>query len=144
LFRISFTFRTQALIRFYTEFKAVVLKDMRAETLVTLLNTTIRYVRADTHTALPYARSDSYAFVLYFRLRRTREADEVLHKYHTKLADLALACDGSFYLPYRLHYSDAQLRAAYPNFDAFAAAKAQLDPLNLFTNTFVSCDICDT
>lgn len=29
------------------------------------------------------ARVESFAFVLYYRLRRTSEAEAVLHKYHT-------------------------------------------------------------
>lgn len=80
----------------------------------------------------------------YFRLRRTAEAEGILRRYHQTLAgwylppsrqtlclfrrpaggccadsrssDLSLADGGSFYLPYRHHYSQEQLLAAYPSF----------------------------
>jgi hypothetical protein len=53
---------------------------------VHLLNTTIRFVKHDKETYLSYSRDPAgvYAFVLYFRIRRTTEADEalkVLHRY---------------------------------------------------------------
>jgi len=104
------------------------------EELLTLLNITIRYVRADTLTALPYAREDSWAFVLYFRLRRTAEADARLRHYHTALTEAALRLGGTFYLPYRHHYTDLQLAAAYPGLPAFRARREALDPEGRFGN----------
>lgn len=51
---------------------------------VHLLNTTIRFVKHDKDTYLPYAQAPGgvYAFVLYYRIRRTREADEALKAFH--------------------------------------------------------------
>lgn len=114
--------------------KPTLLGGAAKEEALTLLNITIRYVRRDTLTALPYAREDSWAFVLYFRLRRTREADARLHFYHVALTEVALRLGGSFYLPYRHHYTDLQLAAAYPGLPAFRARREALDPAGRFGN----------
>jgi hypothetical protein len=52
--------------------------------IVRLLNTTIRFVKQDRDTCLAYARDPDgvYAFVLYYRMRRTKEADEALRDFH--------------------------------------------------------------
>jgi hypothetical protein len=51
----------------------------------TLLNITVRFVRADGTTALPYAPVDSFAFVLYFRVRRSAAGDAELARIHTEV-----------------------------------------------------------
>lgn len=79
---------------FYEALKATVLQHIQKETLITLLNTTIRYVKKERYSMLPYAREDSFAFVLYYRLRRTEEADQVMRKYHEVLADAAIRLGG--------------------------------------------------
>ncbi len=105
-------------------------------TLMTLLNITIRFVQPDTDSALPYATHPSgvYAFVLYYRIRRTAEADAALQQCHSLLADAALRLGGTFYLPYRHHYSDEQLHRAYPSFKHFCAQKHRFDPTGMFGN----------
>jgi len=110
--------------------------ELPKESLVTLLNISVRFVRQDVDTALPYARhvGGSFAFVLYYRMRRSAEADAVLRRYHTVLAAVALNLGGTFYLPYRLHYSDAELIEAYPGFSDFCARKSAYDPDGLFGN----------
>ena len=104
--------------------------------LVSLLNTTIRFVKRDSWTALPYSshESGSYSFVLYYRIHRTPEADAVLRDVHHQFTEATLSLGGTFYLPYRHHYTDEQLRAAYPTMDAFVEAKRRLDPSALFQN----------
>jgi len=52
------------------------------------------------------------------------------------LIDLAARVGGTFFLPYQLHYSAAQLERAYPGVREFFATKRQLDPSGLLTNTF--------
>jgi hypothetical protein len=82
---------------------------------VCLLNCTIRYVQHDAETVLNYAAATegSFAFVLYYRLPRTAKADDVLATYHQRFATQTLALGGTFYLPYRQHYSDAEFLRAY-------------------------------
>jgi FAD/FMN-containing dehydrogenase len=97
---------------------------------IEVLNTTIRFVHKDVDTALAYSRVDggSYAFVLYFRVRRTDEADAQLAQVHTLLAQGSLALGGTFYLPYRHHYTDEEMDAAYPQAASFFRCKQRYDP----------------
>ncbi len=122
---------------FFNALKRVVL-DMRAadSLLVTLLNVTIRFVRKDCISLLPYATSDSFAFVLYYRLRRTDEAVARLRCFHEALGGAAADFGGTFYLPYRFHYSLDEMRHCYPSFAEFAKQKQARDPKGLFSNTW--------
>jgi FAD/FMN-containing dehydrogenase len=101
-----------------------------------LLNATIRIVPKDTTTALPYAKKDVFAFVLYFNQKLNTHDSEILQKTTGDLIDLATSLDGTFYLPYQLYYSPEQLRKAYPEIDNFFDAKRKLDPAELFVNEF--------
>jgi len=101
-----------------------------------LVNVTIRIVTKDTVTALPYAKDDRFAFVLYFNQGFNEEESAALRKTTTDLIDVAASLGGTYYLPYQLYYSPEQLRRAYPEVDSFFAMKRQLDPGELFTNTF--------
>ncbi|TEB18997.1 oxidoreductase [Perkinsus sp. BL_2016] len=101
---------------------------------VTLLNITIRYLYKDNNSFLPYATTDMFAFVFYYRLKRTTTADQDLEHIHNRFVEIALSLDGTFYLPYRHHYSDEQLRQAYPRIETFFKRKAHYDPKNVFSN----------
>ena len=101
---------------------------------VTLLNITIRYVFKDTTTFLNYAKTDMYAFVLYYRLPRKLICDRELHIIHNLLTTKTLALDGTFYLPYRHHYTKEQLQTSYPQIKKFFELKQEYDPNNLFSN----------
>jgi len=119
-----------------SEAKKIVLGEIHLEKLLTLLNITIRVVEHDQDSVLPYAASPGgcYAFVLYYRLRRTSEAIQLLGTYHNKLANITLAEGGTFYLPYQHHYSKEQLLAAYPGFEHFCSLKNKYDPDARFSN----------
>jgi FAD/FMN-containing dehydrogenase len=93
-----------------------------------LLNVTLRDVRRDDDTILSYARQDVVALVLLFSQDATPAADEKMRGLTSELVELALGIEGSFYLPYRLHYTAAQLHRAYPRLDEFLALKARYDP----------------
>ena len=101
---------------------------------ITLLNCTVRFVNEDKTTTLAYSRDSegSFAFVLYYRLRRSEEADKVLEEIHHSLADITLKLGGTFYLPYRHHYSVEQLKQSYPMIIQFFEKKKIYDPHGLF------------
>jgi len=101
-----------------------------------LLNVTIRVVHKDTVTALPYAKRDMFAFVLYFNQELNDTESRILRNATVDLVDLAIGLRGTFYLPYQLYYSSEQLRQAYPEIDAFFSAKEQYDPEKLFSSKF--------
>lgn len=102
---------------------------------VSLLNATIRYVMKDETTYLNYARENMYAIVLYYRIDKLYEGDMELQNINCKLLNITLEkCNGTFYLPYRHHYSNEQLMMSYPQFNDFAKKKQLYDPNGVFCN----------
>ena len=99
-----------------------------------LLNVTIRIVSKDEVTALPYAKQDMFAFVLYFNQKFNEKESKILQKTTVDLIDVATKVGGTYYLPYQLYYSPEQLRKAYPEVDSFFAMKKKYDPEQLFSN----------
>ena len=99
-----------------------------------LLNVTVRDVDRDDTTALPYARGDVYAVVMFFHQERSTSGDAQMQQLTRQLIDAALAVDGTYYLPYRLHATAEQLRRAYPTIGAFFEEKQRTDSEGIFTN----------
>jgi FAD/FMN-containing dehydrogenase len=101
-----------------------------------LLNVTIRTVHRDTITALPYAKENMFAFVLYFNVKFNERDNDILRKTTTDLIDIAHGAGGAYYLPYQLFYSKDQLRQCYPEIEEFFATKKKYDTSGLFSNKF--------
>ncbi|CAF0756127.1 unnamed protein product [Didymodactylos carnosus] len=100
-----------------------------------LLNLTIRFVKKDNLTFLAYTKqNDCFAFVFYFRIKRNKFGDKQAYLIHQELINLAFACNGTFYLPYRQHYTKNQLKYAYPMIDEFFIKKNYYDPMQIFSN----------
>jgi len=103
---------------------------------IDLLNVTLRPVRQDNATILAYARQDEIGLVMLFRYAATSESDAQMRAITERLIDAALACDGSYYLPYRPHATLDQFRRAYPRCEEFYKLKRKYDPTELFENSF--------
>ncbi len=101
-----------------------------------LLNVTIRSVSKDQDTALPYAKTDSFGFVMLFNVERSAEGSASLKDRANRLIEAALALGGSFYLPYWSYATPEQLLRAYPEFPEFVREKRRVDPGQLFLNGF--------
>jgi FAD/FMN-containing dehydrogenase len=99
-----------------------------------LLNVTVREVQTDNDTFLRYADQPMIAFVMFFSQRRTVSADQDMGQMTRELVDAALRSGGRYYLPYRLHASGDEFRAAYPQAEDFFRLKRKYDPDNLFEN----------
>lgn len=112
------------------------LRDVVQKSTVNLLNVTIRSVKKDTITKLPYAKDDMFAFVLYFNQRFNQKESQELEKVTKDLIDTLLEANGTFYLPYKLYYTKEQLSKAYPAIDEFFRLKKKYDPQSLFSNAF--------
>jgi FAD/FMN-containing dehydrogenase len=101
-----------------------------------LLNVTVREVQIDNDTFLRYADQPMIAFVMFFSQRRSVSADQDMGQMTRELTDAALQSGGRYYLPYRLHASRDEFRAAYPQAEYFFRLKQKYDPDNLFENEF--------
>ena len=101
---------------------------------VEALNVSIRHSPQDEVSSLPWAREEVLSFVLYFKQRTHERAQRQVGEWTRALIDLALACEGRYYLPYQLHATRRQFESAYPEAAAFKAAKARWDPAGRFSN----------
>lgn len=99
-----------------------------------LLNVTVRDVRRDNVTALPYAQTDVLAFVMLFNQATDAEGELAQAELTRELVETSLAQGGTYYLPYRPHPTPEQLRRAYPSADTFFTAKRVYDPEERFSN----------
>jgi FAD/FMN-containing dehydrogenase len=101
---------------------------------VNVMNISVRYARQDPGSLLAWAKSEVFAFVLYYK-QGTTEADKAaVSDWTRELIDAALSVDGSYYLPYQIHATAGQFSKAYPRAKEFFALKARLDPKNKFRN----------
>ncbi|MFN8522204.1 MAG: FAD-binding oxidoreductase [Chloroflexota bacterium] len=102
---------------------------------LTLLNASVRVAHQE-NIALNYAPADMFALVLYVNQKTDRAGNEAMARLTRTMVDLCVGHGGRFFLPYQLHFTPLQLRAAYPEIDAFFAAKRRYDPGELFSSTF--------
>jgi FAD/FMN-containing dehydrogenase len=87
--------------------------------------------------ALTYAPEDGMlAVVLYVNQPTTGPGTEQMSRLTGRLIDLSSKLNGTFFLPYQLHYGKEQLVAAYPDVGAFFDAKRRFDPGERLSNTF--------
>lgn len=101
-----------------------------------ILNVTIREVKQDTESLLSYAKQDVFALVCLFSQAQTDEDEMKMKAFTQKVVDEAIRLNGSFYLPYRLHYTKEQIYKAYPNLTKWLELKKKWDPENLFDSDF--------
>ena len=90
----------------------------------------------DRDTFLRYADGEMLAIVFLFNQPRSEEADTQLKNLTRELIDTARDCGGRYYLPYRLHATQEQFLAAYPQATKFFARKRHYDPDERFQNQF--------
>lgn len=99
---------------------------------------TIRLIRRDDQTALPWARNDWACVVLNLHVDHHDAGRAHARACFRALADLALERDGSFYLTYDRFATRSQLLRAHPRITDFVRAKHQADPHGVFDSTWWS------
>ncbi len=111
------------------------MRDIMRANDTNLLNASIRVVLKE-RGYLTYAPKEAFSVVLYINQTTDEQGNRAMKKTTQELIDLAIKLDGRFFLPYQLHYTKEQLRASYPEIDAFFSLKKQYDPDELLTNTW--------
>ena len=101
---------------------------------VNALNVSVRHSPMDSISLLPWAKTEVFSFVLFYKQRRTRRAHRTADVWTRELIDAALANKGRYYLPYRLHATRTQFETSYPEIEDFIALKAKVDPQGTFQN----------
>jgi FAD/FMN-containing dehydrogenase len=102
-----------------------------------LLNATIREVKQDDISLLSYARTDVFGFVLLFSEKTGDPGEIKMQNFTRELINEVTDLGGTFYLPYRLHYTYRQLMTSYPMIEDWLAVKNRLDHKNVFSSNFL-------
>ncbi len=111
------------------------MRDIITNNKVNLLNASVRVIHPEKNT-LNYAPAEMYSFVLYINQLTTKDGNKKMEAVTRELIDLATKLNGTFFLPYQLHYTPEQLEKSYPNIGLFFKSKKVHDPEGMFTNTF--------
>lgn len=101
-----------------------------------LLNITVRQINRDPDAFLRYADQDMLGLVMLFNQKRNLAGEEMMKAIAQEIITAALAHDGRYYLPYRLHATAEQFAKAYPQAQEFFQLKRKYDPEELFQNGF--------
>lgn len=110
------------------------LRQILQDNQTNLLNASVRVVHPED-IALTYAPTEMFSIVLYINQPTDSAGNEQMRRVTGELIDLTTDVGGRFFLPYQLHYTEAQLQRAYPEISSFFAAKKRYDPDLLLTNT---------
>lgn len=101
---------------------------------VNMVNISVRHAHPDRGSLLTWAREEVFAFVLYHKQRTRTNARERVAVWTRELIDAAIACGGTYYLPYQPHATPEQFHRAYPHAREMFALKRKLDPDFRFRN----------
>ncbi|HVJ39110.1 MAG TPA: FAD-binding protein [Stenotrophomonas sp.] len=95
---------------------------------VNAVNVSVRHSLPDPGSLLAWAREEVFAFVLYYKQRTRANAKARVAVWTRELIEAALACGGTYYLPYQPHATREQFHRAYPGAGDLFALKRRLDP----------------
>ncbi len=101
---------------------------------VNALNVSVRHAKADPGSLMAWARTETFAFVLYYKQRVRENAKNRVAIWTRELIDAAISVGGAYYLPYQAHATPEQFHAAYPRARELFAIKKQVDPEFRFRN----------
>lgn len=79
---------------------------------VNVVNVSVRHSLADPGSLLAWAREECFAFVLYYKQRTRDTAKARVGVWTRELVEAAIACGGSYYLPYQVHATEDQFHRA--------------------------------
>jgi FAD/FMN-containing dehydrogenase len=110
------------------------MKDVFVKNNVNLLNVSIRYAKQDSGTLMAWAKSEVFAFVIYYKQGTDEKSKDQVGRWTREMIDQVLLVNGSYYLPYQPQATKVQFLRAYPNAPDFFELKKKYDPTNKFTN----------
>lgn len=110
------------------------MRDVLQRHRVNVLNVSIRHATEDPGSLLAWARTEVFAFVIYYQQGTSEVNKSEVGAWTRELIEAALMSGGSYYLPYQLHATEEQFFRAYPRAHEFLALKQRLDPTKKFRN----------
>jgi FAD/FMN-containing dehydrogenase len=93
---------------------------------------TVRLIRRDTETFLPWARQDYACVIFNLHVDHAPAGIDAAAAAFRRLIDRAAERGGSYYLTYHRFATRAQVEACHPQFREFLRLKASWDPDGLF------------
>lgn len=114
----------------FMEGAASVLKRLQVE----VIYGTIRMIRQDTTSFLPWAQGDRACVIFNLRTPHTLVGQQRTAEAFRGLVDVALSLGGTFFLTYHRYATREQVLKAYPAMPAFLAAKRRFDPHERFVS----------
>jgi FAD/FMN-containing dehydrogenase len=119
--------------RHFSRFAKAMSKLMQSVSTGTV-NVSIRHSHADKTTLMSWAQEDIFSFVVYYKQRVSPEASREVGNWTRSMIDLAIALEGTYYLPYQLHATKEQFLRSYPASAKLKSLRHQLGAERL-TNT---------
>lgn len=110
------------------------MKDIFNKNDVNIINVSIRHANKDPGSILAWAKSEVFAFVVYYQQETSEEARSAVKKWTREMVDLVIDVGGAYYLPYQPHATQKQFAKVYPRHQEFFDLKKRLDPQNKFSN----------
>ena len=89
----------------------------------------------DPGTKLAWAKTESFAFVVYYKQGTSAVARKQVGVWTREMIDQVLSVGGTYYLPYQPLATDDQFHRAYPHATEYFSIKKHYDPTDKFTNT---------
>lgn len=110
------------------------MRDVFQRHRVNVMNVSVRHATPDPGSLLAWAKTEVFAFVVYYKQRTGPDARRAVEAWSRELIDTALDLGGSYYLAYQLNATDEQFYRAYPRAHEFLALKRRVDPTGKFRN----------
>jgi FAD/FMN-containing dehydrogenase len=102
---------------------------------VSLFNASVRYVKQDNISALPYAKGeDHFAVVLFFNQSLAADEIEKTKAWVQEIINYLIECGGTYYLPYQHFATPEQFCQSYPGVEHVMEMKDKYDTRRLFDN----------
>ncbi len=102
---------------------------------VNVINVSIRHAIQNRESLLSWSEGEVFAFVIWYKQSTNEKAKNTVGIWTRELTDTVLDSDGSYYLPYQLHATEAQFHRAYPHAKKLFRLKQQVDPNYKFRNS---------
>lgn len=104
---------------------------------VNVISFTVRYVKQNNETHLPYCpNEDCFAVIFMANVGLDKDSQESIKSTTQKITEHAIAVGGTYYLTYQLYPTKEQLINMYPSWEDFVKLKNKYDPKYLFKNQF--------
>lgn len=102
------------------------LSKLMQNTATHAINISIRHCKVDPNTLLSWAKEDVFCFVVYYKQRMQQATELDIGRWTRAMIELALQYQGTYYLPYQPHATQAQFEQAYPQINSLRQLRRKL------------------